>query len=59
MNAKGLYKNSAATLDDLREAVTLEERADRAASLGGAHPSQRELRETCGGAPGRYLLRRA
>jgi len=38
--AKGLYKNSAATLDDLREAVNTLEDAGRTARqvLGGAHP---------------------
>ena len=36
-----LYKDAAATLDDLREAVTTLEETDRIARrvLGGAHPS--------------------
>ena len=43
--AKALYSDPAATLDDLREAVTTLEDADRTARrvLGGAHPLTAEL----------------
>ena len=50
-NAQGLYKDPAATLDDLREAVTTLEDTDRTARqvLGGTHPTTvkvgRSLRE--------------
>ena len=49
--AEALYKDDAATLDDLREAVTTLEDTERTARrvLGGAHPNttgiERELRE--------------
>ena len=45
--AKGLYKNSAATLDDLREAVNTLEDAGRTARqvLGGAHPLTEGIEE--------------
>ena len=43
--AKALYSDPAATLEDLREAVTTLEDADRTARrvLGGAHPLTAEL----------------
>ena len=43
--AKALYSDPAATLKDLREAVTTLEDADRTARrvLGGAHPLTAEL----------------
>ena len=39
-DAKALYLNTSATLDDLREAVTMPEEAERTARrvFGGAHP---------------------
>ena len=49
--AQSLYEDSAATLDDLREAVTTLEETERTARrvLGGAHPTtvgiERALRE--------------
>ena len=43
-----LYKDDGATLDDLREAVTTLEDAERIARrvLGGAHPSTRAIEAT-------------
>ena len=40
LNAQSLYRDADATLDDLREAVTILEDAERTARrvLGGAHP---------------------
>ena len=47
--SKALSEDPAATLDDLREAVTMLEDAERTARrvLGGAHPSQWKLRAIC------------
>ena len=46
--ALALYKDNGATLDDLREAVTTLEDAERTARrvLGGAHPSTRAIEAT-------------
>ena len=43
--AQALYNDPAATLDDLREAVTTLEETDRIARrvLGGAHPTTRQI----------------
>ena len=43
--AKALYEDPGATLDDLREAVTILEDADQTARrvLGGAHPLVRSI----------------
>ena len=45
MYAGALYKDSAATLDDLRESVETLEDAERIAqrALGGAHPLTKEI----------------
>ena len=46
--AEVLYANPAATLDDLREAVTMLEDTERTARrvLGGAHPLSRVIEDT-------------
>ena len=46
--AEALYKDNAATLDDLREAVTTLEEIERTArrDLGGAHPTVRSMEES-------------
>ena len=46
--AESLYKDDAATLDDLREAVTTLEEAERIARrvFGGAHPLTVEMEES-------------
>tara|TARA_B100000459_G_scaffold111873_1_gene65598 strand:- start:77 stop:466 length:390 start_codon:yes stop_codon:yes gene_type:complete len=46
--ARALYENEAATLDDLREAVTTLEDTARIARrvLGGAHPLTKNIEET-------------
>ena len=43
--AQGLWKDPAATLDDLREAVTTQEEIERTAQrvLGGTHPDTRGI----------------
>ena len=43
--AKALYRNPAATLDDLREAVTTHEEIERTVRrvFGGAHPFANEI----------------
>ena len=43
--AEALYKDTGATLDDLREAVTTLEETTRIARrvLGGAHPLERDI----------------
>ena len=48
LNGKALYLDDAATLDDLREAVTTLEDTGRTARrvLGGAHPNVRSMEES-------------
>ena len=46
--AEALYKDSSATLDDLREAVTTLEEIERSARqvMGGAHPRVRSIEKS-------------